>query len=65
LAAKPDNQQKAPSIEQSLRDENATLRVQLAKAQDFIELQKYRRVELSRKLKVGFWEWEEQAQVPI
>jgi len=65
LAAKPDNQQKTPSVEQSLRDENATLRVQLAEAQDFIELQKYRRVELSRMLKVGFWEWDEQAQVPI
>jgi hypothetical protein len=54
LAAKPDNQQKAPSIEQSLRDENATLRAQLAEAQDYIELQKYRRVELSGMLKVGF-----------
>ena len=65
MAAKPDDQQKAASIEQSLRDENATLRAQLAKAQDFIELQKYRRVELFRMLKVGFWEWDEQAQVSI
>ena len=65
MAAKPDKQQKAPSMEQSLRDDNATLRAQLAEAQDFIELQNYRRVELSKMLKVGFWERDEQAQTPI
>ena len=65
MAAKPDKQQKAASIEQSLRDENAILREQLARAQDFIEQQKYRRVELSKMLKLGFWEWDELAQVPI
>ena len=64
LAAKPDNQQKVPSIEQSLRDENATLRAQLSKAQDLIEFQKHRRGELSRLLKVGFWEWDEQEHLP-
>ena len=52
-------------MEQSLRDDNATLRAQLAEAQDYIELQKYRRVELSKMLKIGFWEWDEQAQAPI
>jgi EAL domain-containing protein (putative c-di-GMP-specific phosphodiesterase class I)/signal transduction histidine kinase/DNA-binding response OmpR family regulator/HPt (histidine-containing phosphotransfer) domain-containing protein len=65
LAAKPNKQQKTPSMEQSLRDDNATLRAQLAEAQDFIELQNYRRVELSKMLRVGFWEWDEQAQAPI
>ena len=65
MAAKPDKQQKVPSIKPSLRDENATLRAQLAEAQDFIELQKHRRVELSKMLRVGFWEWDEQAQAPI
>ena len=52
-------------MEQSLRAENASLRAQLARAQEFIELQKYRRVELSKMLRVGFWEWDEQAQIPI
>jgi EAL domain-containing protein (putative c-di-GMP-specific phosphodiesterase class I)/signal transduction histidine kinase/DNA-binding response OmpR family regulator/HPt (histidine-containing phosphotransfer) domain-containing protein len=64
LAAKPDNPQKVPSIEQSLRDENASLRAQLSKAQDLIEFQKHRRGELSRLLKVGFWEWDEQEHLP-
>ena len=53
------------SEEQSLRDEIAQLRSQLASAQEYIEFQRFRRFELSRMLKVGFWEWDEIAQKPI
>ena len=47
-----------------LREENAQLRAQLEKAEGYIEFQRYRRHELSKMLKVGFWEWDEVARKP-
>ena len=53
------------SSEESLRAEIAALRVQLAEAQETIEFQRKRRFELSKMLKVGFWEWDEKTHKPI
>jgi len=41
------------------------LRAQLEKAEGYIEFQRYRRRELSKMLKVGFWEWDELTQKPV
>jgi PAS domain-containing protein len=65
LTSKLKKPQQATSSEVSLRAEIAGLRAQLAEAEGYIEFQRYRRFELSKMLKVGFWEWDEKADKPI
>ena len=65
MTSKPETPGKTASIEQQLRDENAALRAKMAKIQRNLEAQKYRRRELSKMLKVGFWEWDEIAGKPV
>ncbi|MDC1287616.1 EAL domain-containing protein [Gammaproteobacteria bacterium] len=65
MTSKPRKSQQTASSEESLRAEIAALRVQLAEAQETIEFQRKRRFELSKMLKVGFWEWDEKTHKPI
>lgn len=65
MTPKADTPDKATSIEQQLRDENAILRARLVKMTRSMEAQRYRRHELSKMLKVGFWEWDEIAGKPL
>lgn len=53
------------SIEQQLRDEIETLKGQLAESRASIDTQKFYRLELSKMLKLGFWEWDENTNRPI
>ncbi len=50
--------------EQHLRAEIESLKNQLAEAESLVEFFKFRRQEVSRMLKVGFWEWDEIANRP-
>ena len=48
-----------------MRAENAALRAELEKTRAYLKLQKYRRREFSRMLKIGYWEWDAKTQKPI
>jgi EAL domain-containing protein (putative c-di-GMP-specific phosphodiesterase class I)/signal transduction histidine kinase/DNA-binding response OmpR family regulator len=65
LTSKSKNLPGSSASEDSLREEIAKLRARLAKAEDYIELQRQHRVQLSKMLKMGFWEWDEKTQQPI
>jgi EAL domain-containing protein (putative c-di-GMP-specific phosphodiesterase class I)/signal transduction histidine kinase/DNA-binding response OmpR family regulator/HPt (histidine-containing phosphotransfer) domain-containing protein len=65
LTVKIQKTSREDSIEQELRDEIATLRAQLDKAQALIEFHDYRRKEFSKMLKLGIWEWDEIDDKPI
>ncbi len=47
-----------------MRAENAALRAELEKTRAYLKLQKYRRREFSRMLKMGYWEWDAKTQRP-
>ena len=57
--------QESISIEQQLRNENAALKKELAEARAYLKIQKYRRREFARMLKIGFYEWDERNNRPI
>jgi EAL domain-containing protein (putative c-di-GMP-specific phosphodiesterase class I)/signal transduction histidine kinase/DNA-binding response OmpR family regulator len=61
LTTNSDKSRPASAAEQKLRDENEALKEQLAAAQSLVEFFKFRRQEVSKMLKVGFWEWDEKA----
>ena len=65
MASEPDIQPIISDPEQQLRDENEALKAELAQMRRSMDLQKYRRHEVSKMLKVGFWEWDEIHQQPI
>jgi PAS domain-containing protein len=65
LTAKVKKLSTTQSTEQVLRGEIAQLRAQLADAQALNELREFRRREFSKMLKLGIWEWDEQANKPI
>jgi len=65
LTSKPKKAQQTASSETSLRDEIDALRLELGEARETIAFQKNRRFELSKMLKVGFWEWDEKAHRSI
>jgi len=64
LTKKSDKSNQASNNEQKLRAENEDLREQLAAAEALVEFFKFRRQEVSKMLKVGFWEWDEKANRP-
>jgi len=58
LAKKPNTKDASNDV-LKLRAENEALREQLAAAESLVEFFKFRRQEVSKMLKVGFWEWDE------
>ncbi|MCP4765915.1 MAG: EAL domain-containing protein [Gammaproteobacteria bacterium] len=64
MTTKSDKPKQASNSEQALRAENKALKEQLAAAEALNEFFKFRRQEVSKMLKVGFWEWDENANRP-
>jgi EAL domain-containing protein (putative c-di-GMP-specific phosphodiesterase class I)/signal transduction histidine kinase/response regulator RpfG family c-di-GMP phosphodiesterase len=64
LTTKSDKSKQALTAEQRLRAENETLKEQLAASEARVEFFKFRRQEVSKMLKVGFWEWDEKTGLP-
>ena len=64
MTTKSDKSKQTSSNERKLCAENEDLREQLAAAEALVEFFKFRRQEVSKMLKVGFWEWDEKANRP-
>ena len=64
MTKKSDKSKQTSSNERKLCAENEDLREQLAAAEALVEFFKFRRQEVSKMLKVGFWEWDEKANRP-
>jgi EAL domain-containing protein (putative c-di-GMP-specific phosphodiesterase class I)/signal transduction histidine kinase/DNA-binding response OmpR family regulator len=59
LTTNSDKSKQASGNEQKLRAENEALKEKLIATEALVEFFKFRRQELSKMLKMGFWEWDE------
>ena len=64
MTTKSDILEQSSDYERKLRAENEALKERLAEAEAMVEFFKLRRHEVSKMLKVGFWEWDEKANRP-